>query len=67
MSNHPIPTLKLCPPQIYGMQLSAPCRLVEMVAEVLGLEYEFVVVRGNSDNCGNDDDDYDDDDDDRST
>ena len=49
MSNHPLPNLQLCPPQIYGMQLSAPCRLVEMVAEVLGLEYEFVVVSGNSD------------------
>ena len=30
--------------QIYGMQLSAPCRIVEMTAEVLGLEYEFKVV-----------------------
>ena len=30
--------------QIYGMQASAPCRLVEMTAEVLGLEYEFKVV-----------------------
>ena len=30
--------------QIYGMQLSAPCRFVEMTAEVLGLEYEFKVV-----------------------
>ena len=49
MSNHQIPNLNLCPPQIYGMQLSAPCRLVEMVAEVLGLDYEFVVVSGNSD------------------
>ena len=49
MSNHPTPNLKLFPPQIYGMQLSAPCRLVEMVAEVLGLEYEFIVVSGNSD------------------
>ena len=49
MSNHKIPNLKLFPPQIYGMQLSAPCRLVEMVAEVLGLEYEFIVVSGNSD------------------
>ena len=49
MSNHQIPNLQLFPPQIYGMQLSAPCRLVEMVAEVLGLEYEFVVVSGNSD------------------
>ena len=26
------------------MQLSAPCRIVEMTAEVLGLEYEFKVV-----------------------
>ena len=43
------------------MQLSAPCRLVEMVAEVLGLEYEFVVVSGNSDNCGNDENDNDND------
>ena len=25
------------------MQLSAPCRIVEMTAEVLGLEYEFKV------------------------
>ena len=30
--------------QIYGMQASAPCRIVEMTAEVLGLEYEFKVV-----------------------
>ena len=30
--------------QIYGMQLSAPCRIVEMTAEVLGLEYDFKVV-----------------------
>ena len=36
------------------MQLSAPCRLVEMVAEVLGLEYEFIVVSGNSDNLSAD-------------
>jgi len=34
----------MAPIQIYGMQLSAPCRLVEMTAEVLGLEYEFKVV-----------------------
>ena len=54
MSNHQIPNLNLCRPQIYGMQLSAPCRLVEMVAEVLGLEYEFVVVSGNSDNLSAD-------------
>ena len=26
------------------MQASAPCRMVEMTAEVLGLEYEFKVV-----------------------
>ena len=26
------------------MQLSAPCRIVEMTAEVLGLEYDFKVV-----------------------
>ena len=54
MSNHPLPNLNLCRPQIYGMQLSAPCRLVEMVAEVLGLEYEFIVVSGNSDNLSAD-------------
>ena len=30
--------------QIYGMQASAPCRIVEMTAEVLGLEYEFKVL-----------------------
>ena len=30
--------------QIFGMQASAPCRIVEMTAEVLGLEYEFKVV-----------------------
>ena len=26
------------------MQLSAPCRMVEMTAEMLGLEYEFKIV-----------------------
>ena len=30
--------------QIYGMQASAPCRIVEMTAEVLGLEYVFKVL-----------------------
>jgi len=34
----------MAPIEIYGMQLSAPCRIVEMTAEVLGLEYEFKVV-----------------------
>ena len=34
----------MAPLEIYGMQLSAPCRIVEMVAEVLGLDYEFKVV-----------------------
>jgi len=31
----------MAPIEIYGLQLSAPCRIVEMTAEVLGLEYEF--------------------------
>ena len=32
------------PFQVYGMSLSAPCRIVNMTAECLGLEYEFKVV-----------------------
>merc|ERR1712209_287065 len=34
----------MAPIEIYGMQLSAPCRIVEMTAECLGLEYQFKVV-----------------------
>merc|ERR1711971_501689 len=34
----------MAPIEIYGMQASAPCRMVQMTAEVLGLEYEFKVV-----------------------
>lgn len=34
----------MAPVEIYGAQLSAPCRIVEMTAEVLGLEYEFKVL-----------------------
>merc|ERR1711913_250957 len=34
----------MAPIEIYGMQLSAPCRMVEMTAEMLGLEYEFKIV-----------------------
>ena len=30
--------------QVYGMSLSAPCRIVNMTAECLGLDYEFKVV-----------------------
>jgi len=31
----------MAPIDIYGMQLSAPCRIVEMTAECLGVEYNF--------------------------
>nr|AQS22597.1 glutathione S-transferase delta-epsilon 2 [Pseudodiaptomus poplesia] len=31
----------MAPIEIYGMQLSAPCRIVEMTCEMLGLEYNF--------------------------
>ena len=34
----------MAPLEIYGMQPSAPCRIVEMTAECLGLEYEFKMV-----------------------
>ena len=34
----------MAPIEIYGMQGSAPCRILEMTAECLGLEYEFKVV-----------------------
>jgi len=34
----------MAPVEVYGMQASAPCRIVEMTAEVLGIEYEFKVV-----------------------
>ena len=34
----------MAPIEIYGMQGIAPCRIVEMTAECLGLEYEFKVV-----------------------
>ena len=30
--------------KIYGMDASAPVRMAMMTAEVLGIEYEFVVV-----------------------
>merc|ERR1712051_779661 len=38
------PLQSMAPIEVYGMGLSAPCRIVEMTAEVLGLEYEFKVV-----------------------
>jgi len=31
----------MAPVEIYGLQLSAPCRIVEMTAEVIGVPYEF--------------------------
>merc|ERR1711884_867738 len=34
----------MAPIEVYGMSLSAPCRIVNMTAECLGLEYEFKVV-----------------------
>jgi len=34
----------MAPIEIHGMQLSAPCRIVEMTAECLGVEYQFKVV-----------------------
>jgi len=34
----------MAPVEIYGMDLSAPCRIATMTAEVLGVEYEFKVV-----------------------
>merc|ERR1711872_1070499 len=35
---------KMAPIEVYGMPLSAPCRIVNMTAECLGLEYNFKVV-----------------------
>merc|ERR1712131_384462 len=35
---------KMSPIEVYGMKPSAPCRIVEMTAEVLGLEYVSKVV-----------------------
>merc|ERR1712183_686704 len=32
---------KMAPIDVYGMPLSAPCRIVNMTAERLGLEYNF--------------------------
>merc|ERR1711879_535601 len=34
----------MAPIEVYGMSLSAPCRIVNMTAECLGLDYEFKVV-----------------------
>jgi len=34
----------MAPIEVYGMNLSAPCRIVNMTAECLGLEYEFKIV-----------------------
>jgi len=34
----------MAPIDVYGMSLSAPCRIVNMTAECLGLEYNFKVV-----------------------
>jgi glutathione S-transferase len=34
----------MAPIEIYGMTASAPCRILTMTCEVLGLEYEFKVV-----------------------
>jgi len=34
----------MAPIEVYGMNLSAPCRIVNMTAECLGLEYEFKLV-----------------------
>eukprot|EP00088_Acartia_fossae_P047878 TRINITY_DN5203_c0_g1_i1.p1 TRINITY_DN5203_c0_g1~~TRINITY_DN5203_c0_g1_i1.p1 ORF type:complete len:221 (-),score=73.91 TRINITY_DN5203_c0_g1_i1:213-875(-) len=31
----------MAPIVIYGMQLSAPCRILEMTCEMLGIEYDF--------------------------
>ena len=39
----PLTTVTL-PLQVYGMSPSAPCRIVNMTLEVLGLEYEFKLV-----------------------
>ena len=33
----------MAPVIIYGMQASAPCRILTMTCEVLGIEYEFKV------------------------
>ena len=30
--------------KIYGMDISAPCRMAMMACEVMGIEYELVVV-----------------------
>jgi len=34
----------MAPIQLYGMQLSAPCRLVQMTADVVGVEFDFKTV-----------------------
>jgi glutathione S-transferase len=34
----------MAPIVIYGMAASAPCRILMMTCEVLGLEYEFKIV-----------------------
>merc|ERR1712013_175490 len=40
----PDKSIKMAPIDVYGMNLSAPCRIVNMTAECLGIEYNFKIV-----------------------